>query len=280
MKMFRIIIDLIKDHQPVSLTGTLTHSIRWLRFNKDKIYKNPHFSNLATDESPLQDGIAIYCVHGTADYPASFQKIAERLIKTGLPELISSINLVAFENRFHGKSIEYFADELLDKIEKNGHRHVVFMGHSRGGLVIAKAESKAKEKGITVHECYNLASPYGGSYLAIKPISFFSQSVKEMAIGSDFLQEINQHILHTKTKYYFFVAEKDSIVTPEASYSEPYKQGHPNSVIHYNRHGHLSLMSSHRVVATINQLLHQLQRHYFREEQATDLGGTPGGRFH
>ena len=90
---FEQIFRKIKEIQPVSTTGALAHTYYWLTFfgSGDLVFRNPNFRAPKEHAPDLSEGIAIYCTHGTADQAGAFDRIAQRLIAAGLPELVSSI---------------------------------------------------------------------------------------------------------------------------------------------------------------------------------------------
>jgi|GEM_PF-2017044 len=234
----------------VDTTGMLVHPFWWLTSNGEYNFKNPSF--IPTVEKP----IAIYCVHGTADRPQAFARVAERLLRQGLPPNISSIHLVAFDGRFQGNKIAFFAQQLIDKVIANKHENIISIGHSRGGLINAYAcEYLAEKNNITVDSLFNLGTPFGGSYLALKFLSFFSKSVAEMTVGSTFLKKLSLKIMKSKANYYFIVAANDYIVAKGLSHVPEYVAQKPDSLIELEYHGHLSMVSSHVMVGKIRDIL-------------------------
>ncbi|MDI9819252.1 MULTISPECIES: alpha/beta hydrolase [unclassified Legionella] len=259
--MFASFFKLVQENQPVATTGAIAHSYYWLTSgSEDTVYHNPDFKVPETADSAFSQGIAIYCIHGTFDQSASFSRIAERLIAQGLPDFISSIHLVSFAGRYQGNGIDYFSRQLMEKIEKNGHQQVIFLGHSRGGLVASyAAEEYAGNRGINVHLVVNICSPFGGSYLAVKPLSWFSHSVLQMENNSEFLKTLNEKLAQTNRKYYFIAAKKDWIVRMIDAFSLGYVKKHPGSfLISEREHSHLSIMSSHWLVGLIRDCLFKL----------------------
>jgi predicted alpha/beta hydrolase family esterase len=240
-----------KQKQPISTTGAIAHSYYWLTSpSKDTVYNNPR----AKESS---ESTAIYFIHGTADFSDAFKRVATRLIKAQLSETISSLHLCAFENRYSGNAIEEFSSQLKDKIKENGHKKVILIGHSRGGLVSAYfSEYVAPKSGIEVVMDIAICAPFCGSYLAIKPLSIFSDSIRQMTIGSEFLDVLNKKIVEEPaTKHRFFIAQDDYIVPDDAGFIKAYVDKHPDSLIRLDRHGHLSIMSSHRLVAHIGKMI-------------------------
>lgn len=251
--MFSKMGKLIKENQPASYTGMLTHTFCWVSSRAGNYhYNNPHATPSETD-----DRIDIYCVHGTADRPQAFARIAERLLAKGLPASIHSITLVSFDGRYQGKGIEFFAQQLMDKIRTDGAKRVILIGHSRGGLVNAyAAEYLAAQAGISVVSLFSLGTPFQGSTLAIAPTSWFSESVKQMEPDSPFLAKLREKILASSSLYYFIVGKDDYIVGSGRSHIPEYVASKPDSLIELETiHGHLSMMSSQKLIGQIHAIL-------------------------
>ncbi|MDX1900811.1 MAG: alpha/beta hydrolase [Gammaproteobacteria bacterium] len=212
----------------------------------DVIYQNPNYAN--------HEKVTIYCVHGTADRSSAFTLIAERLLDK-LPNVVASIHLVSFKNRGKGKGIEVFAKQLQEKIRANKDQDIILMGHSRGGLVVSYfAEYFAAEIHANVHGVVAICSPFGGSDLAIAPLSWLSDSVKQMESESEFLNNLRKDITHSNINYYFVAAEKDSLVSMDQSFVKKDSA----SLTIFDRHGHLSIMSSWRLVEHIQRCVHRM----------------------
>ncbi|MBA4696828.1 MAG: alpha/beta hydrolase [Legionella sp.] len=251
--LYKTVKKIVQDKQPISTTGAIWYSCKWLTATeKGKVYLNPACK--LSENHRRSDAIAIYCVHGTADHPAAFSKITKRLLAKGLPEAISSIHLVSFGKQIEAQQppktdIAYYAELLMEEIKLNGHKKVILLGHSRGGLINAyAAENCAARFEIEVLSVSSICSPFQGSALAKKCLGYFSATIPQMAIGSPFLKELNRKIADSTRKYYFFVANADVIVSPRATVSWEYAYKHPTSLIILERHGHLSILSSHRLV--------------------------------
>lgn len=243
---------IIRDNS-VSFGGIFAHTWCWVTSNSgDYIYRNPDFRESESDE-----GIDIYCVHGTADRPQSFSRLTERALGMGLHDNIRSITLVAFDGRFQGHGIEYFAEQLAEKIAGNKHRRVILLGHSRGGLVISYLDVYLASKyGIQVDFVFNVATPFNGSYLAMAPLTWVSASVYQMEVGNMFLKDLAEGVMNSSARYYFFEASCDYIVTTGYSYVPDYVAKYPSSLKTINTpHGHLSIMSSHKLASEIVQVI-------------------------
>ncbi|STX28662.1 putative lipase [Legionella beliardensis] len=240
----------IKDNQPVGITGSLIHSYYWLTSNSnDYVYSIPYFKPKDNDE-----GAAIYCIHGTADYPYSLARIAERLIAKGGLKNINSITLVSFTKRYRGRSIDDFSEEFLEKIKVNKHKKIIIIGHSRGGLVAAKTALEAAKHGIEVAAVIALGTPFNGSYLALPPLSSLSASVKQMEIGHEFLKNLAEEVSKSTIPHYFMIAEHDEIV-PSGAFIKACVEANPLSMTVFPRHTHLSLVSSHKLIAKIHAII-------------------------
>ncbi|KTC85261.1 alpha/beta hydrolase [Legionella cincinnatiensis] len=252
--MLKSVLNTAKAQQPIATTGMFAHTYYWLTSpSGDQTYQNPSYKK---DQNP--DGeTAVYFIHGTADQSSAFQLVADRLIRAGLPNEISTLNLLSFDQRYQGKSIVFFAEQLREKIKANQHKRVILIAHSRGGLVASYfAEFLAQQAGIEVPLIMTVGTPFNGSYLAIKPLSWFSDSIREMEIDSNFLIQLKKKIIdNSLSNYHFFIATEDAIVPGESGFIQEYVKKHPNSLTILDRHGHLSVMSSHRLVAHIAALI-------------------------
>lgn len=259
-------LRVVKKYQPVDLTGAVEHCYFWATSpTHDVVYQNPRYKPKEGVEP-----VAIYCTHGTADQLGSFTKVARRLIAAELSEDIQSIHLVAFKGRCQGQRIENFSVQLINQILAKGHKRVILLGHSRGGVVNTfAAEYLAQRDGIEVEMVINICAPFSGSYLALPPLTWISSSVRDMQTDCKFLQNLQQKVVDSPVKYHFFVAEKDAIVLKNAGYVREYVDAHPNSLMELDRHGHLSIMSSHRLVSKIEHLVDEclLSRELTEKEQ-------------
>lgn len=261
---------ILKKYQPIGLIGAIRHAGLWLTSGCGDLHyqrkpegpqekvKNPELKSSLLKDSEAKasgkDEIAIYCIHGTADRRNSFSFVADR-IKDGLPEQITSIHLPAFSHRGQGKSIGFFAQQLKDKIILNKHKNVILMGHSRGCLVASYfAEYLAAENDINVHGVINICGPFKGSKFATAPIAWYSSSVKQMRINSSFLDNLSNKMKTSTNQYYYFAATNDRLVKPSNACIEEHRE----HLIELDKHTHLSIMSSQRLVGHIQQHIHQI----------------------
>lgn len=240
-----------QKHQPVGITGLFTHTALWLTSSfHDIVYQNPRFQPSASDDN----GIAIYCIHGTGDRASSFSVVAQRLLNR-LPPTISTVHLIAFDHRGEGIGIEMYAEQLKNKIKDHDQKKIILMGHSRGGLISAWfTEYLAREIHSVVLGVINICTPFGGSTLARPPLSWLSASIKQMEKNSDFLRELTAKIRSSDKKYFYFAAQNDYFVSLYSTYIKENCQ----SLVVLDGHGHLSIMSSHRLVEYILAHLHSL----------------------
>lgn len=257
--------SMFQSIQPIHWTGALRHCWLWLTSaSGDLVYRNPNYTapkppattspDAAAPIDVPDDSTAIYCVHGTADRVSAFSLIANRLVDD-LPEKISSMNLVSFDHRAQGVGIEEYARQLVEKIKAAGHKKVILMGHSRGALIAAYVtEYLAKDAGITVEAVFPIGGPFSGSGYALPPLSWLSDSVKQMEISSDFLKSLVDKVRISTVPYFYYAAENDALVPIESAYVSEHK----DSLVVLERHGHLSMMSSHKLVAHIRQRLEKI----------------------
>lgn len=239
----------LKHNNPVSVTDFPRYVAGWVFTNGDDInLANPTYN-------PREyEGVEIYCVHGTADRSNSFKRIAERMIsKNKLPPSVSGMHLVGFEDRMKGLSIKEFAKQLKNKIKQNGHKKVILMGHSRGGIVASYfAEYLAAENDIDVKGVIAICSPFKGSRLAIQPLANMAESVKEMQLGSEFLQALRERVVASNRPYYYFTARLDFIVEPDLCYPDEHAD---KAIMLETAHSHLSIMCSHKILDHLQEQL-------------------------
>lgn len=247
-----------------SVMGAVTHSIQWLNGRStDTVLVNPFYK-----ASPAKPAYHLYCVHGTADRSYAFHTMATRLLaslpddpsRNMLPENIATIHLLAFDGRGRGNDIAFYSDQLKSKMIKNGHKDVVIIGHSRGGLVGADfTENKANDTGVNVHGVISYCAPFNGSPWSVRPFTHWWASVKDMKKGSHFLTKLRPAIVKNNTeskKYYYFGVEKDLIVPAENTYITA--EGETHSVTLLPGHGHLSILRSKAVCGYTSDILHQI----------------------
>lgn len=89
-------IEWIQKKQPVNITGALVHSLLWLTGSfTDVVHVNPRYKRPGNDN----EGIAIYCIHGTADRSSSFGRIASRILHrlpNRYPKYIWFLSIIGF----------------------------------------------------------------------------------------------------------------------------------------------------------------------------------------
>lgn len=247
-------INVLQDNYPVRITKILSHSANWLFSSATNyIFPNPHFN-------PLNDKkTTVYCIHGTADYPGSLRPLANLLIETELSDSIEQVILLNFPERFTGKSIEFFAEHLLNDIKQRDIKNVILIGHSRGGLINPYLAENLELNDLTIEAIFSYGTPYSGSEHASNPLSFFSTSVKEMKVNSHFLEKLRQQIVASTTPYFFIAAPKDKIVTTQSAIITEYCQEHSSrALILQQPEGHLSMLSSPEAINYIKQSLAEL----------------------
>jgi pimeloyl-ACP methyl ester carboxylesterase len=213
--------------------------------SNDVFYPNPHFN-------PASENISsIYCVHGTADRSGAFLTIKDKLFNhepEHLPENIKGIYLLVFDERLKGASIKVFSNQLNEKIKLNNDNNIILMGHSRGALVSSWfAENLAADSGIHVDTIVSICGPFKGSPVAIWPLSAWSDSVAEMQVESDFLDELNPKILASTVRYLFIGATSDFLVWRDAWH--PYAaDAVRDNLFCRETHAHLSILTSNEII--------------------------------
>lgn len=230
------------------LTGALAHCVQWVTSSmSDVVYNNPEYNSAYADQA-----VAIYCVHGTADRGNAFKVLSEQLLERKLPPHIISIHLCSFDQRYKGIGIPNFAAQLGEKIQAGGHARVIVMGHSRGGVVASYyAEYLAADRGITVNDVFAFAAPFSGSDVAMKPLTWMSQSVDEMRTDSPLLAELRERMRVSARHYHFFAAEKDLLVPLHSTHI----QSRAEQLTMMFSEGHLSMMGSSLLADHVMQRL-------------------------
>lgn len=237
---------------PVHLTGALRHCYLWATSGSSDVYiANKNFN----PDHPMPR--TIYCIHGTADRTNSFSLIAER-IKDELSADVKGTHIITFNNRFSGASISDFTKQLAERIKQNKDANVILMGHSRGALVATEyALNFASIDEVYIDSVINICGPFRGSYAAW-PLSYISTSVSEMQTDSDYLKNLSVQIEQSTIRFFYAGAESDYLVTGD-SFMPYHINKSCESVLLLDRHGHLSINSSHRLVKWIaDRLRHSL----------------------
>lgn len=184
------------------------------------------------------EGVAIYCIHGTADMSSAFSDIVTH-IKPELTSNVKSIHQVAFDDRFKLLGIEDFAKQLEQKIHYNNDKKVLLMGHSRGAIIASYyTENYAKDDGVQVEATINICGPFGGSRWAVFPLTF-SKSIDQMRLKSSFLSDLTNKMKYSENNYHYFLGKNDELVRPKDAYIEEHK----HNVTELDE-DHLSIMSS------------------------------------
>jgi len=252
-----------EEKQPFVLGGALRHVSLWVTSSFHEIeYPNPNYQPASSEQDSVDDficvnnniskenEITIYCIHGTADRPAAFTLVAERLLNN-LPDRINRIHLAAFEDRGRGLGIDDFAQQLAEKIKEKKDKNIILMGHSRGGLVASYfAEYLANEMDINVLGVVGICSPFGGSDKAIAPLTWVSKSVKQMQKGSEFLKELVDKIRESNFNYRYFAVKDDSLVDIDSCCIEEHRDA---LTVLDTAHWHLSALTSHQLIEYIQE---------------------------
>jgi hypothetical protein len=249
-----------------STWGMVEHSTYWLRSDYGYYLENSRFQpSEALAASLGEKGLVIYCIHGTADFPAGFTRFGEGLRTEGLPGLVSCIRIITFEKRFDGSSIEEQANRILAQIKENGDENIILFGHSRGGLDAQRVEILGKAQGIKTHLVANISTPYQGSYLARWPLTYFSKSVEQMEVGSDYLKKVAKEVMETEVVYHFFEAPYDWVVPPKNCYVREYVQKNNHALTVLDDEGHLSIMGSKKLITRSHVLISEAVKNLIKK---------------
>lgn len=186
-------------------------------------------------------GKPVLLVHGYINHSSVWMLQKIKLEKAGIGP-IYTINL---GHPF--KSIREYAEKVKLKAEaiakETGHKELVLVGHSMGGLVSAwYATHLAPPESVT--DVITLASPFEGTpmaYMALGP------NAREMRRNSEFLQQLKAAMAnHPQIRFHHIATKSDHLVIP----------GHTAAITNnphfiYEDIGHGSLLYSTRVTDQI-----------------------------
>lgn len=249
--IFRNIKDATK-----SIYGIFVHMKLWLESGFISHFYENKKNALLEDKT---NEIAVYYVHGTADRPGSIDIIANKLIED-LPAEIASITAVSFDKRFLGLGIEAYTYQFKKQLETSGHKNIILMGHSRGALIAANfLVEHASELGINVLAYVSLGGPFFGSDFAFWPFTLISTSVGQMTHDSEFLKELREKMqtVSATTDMYFIAADTDRLVKVKDSFVNKCVEENKGSLSVISDHGHLSMMSSDRLVNKLKDVFNK-----------------------
>ena len=266
--MLRHTWDYVRDNT-ISVTGAVLHCTNW--FTAGSTIQNPKY------DPDTEEPVSIYCVHGTADSAGAFTKVANRLLGD-LPANVKCIHLLDFDNRFHNNSNEAYANQLKEKIMTNGDKKVILMGHSRGAVIATLFSVRLAEKHQieVVAPVICIAGPFKGSYAAVWPLTWLSTSVEQMKRDCEFLQELSKDMQASSVRFHFFGATQDRIVLSGTWFPYYVEANDPVCTL-FDRHGHLGVLSSHRMVAKIKTLLFPAPQLMLEENLANDNNAVRSG---
>lgn len=249
---------------PSNLVGIVSHVSNWVVSPfQDIIYQNPQLSSSNPPDT------AIYCIHGTADRCNAFSMIINQL-RIQWPDSISAIHMIAFDQRFRGRGIDVFSSQLEEKIKQNGHKKVIFLVHSRGGLVASHFTHILNDKNdaekIEVKGVIAIGVPFHGARMAKPPFSLISHSIEQMIQNSSFLKELQLKIDNSAIPYYCFGASRDLIVTKESALLLSKKRACERFLLETD--GHISMLRSSGVANKISEIINNMRLVDVRQERA------------
>ena len=222
-----------------STVGVVGHVAQWLTtpFGQ-RVYKNPNFHG--------ENGITLVFVHGTADRPCGGKRLAKGILKYA-PNCVETVVLISFNHRLEGIGVETFGHQLVEKTKALGKTRVAFAGHSRGGLIAiwaAQFMGRDPENNIEIVATFPICAPLKGSYLAKRPLTWFSQSVRDIKADSPMLVYLNGEVSQRPVCPYHFVVGSLDWIVPKDGKVDAYVTSHSNSCLRIQGHGHLSIMGT------------------------------------
>lgn len=251
-----------------STWGSLSHVGQWLYSPwGEQFIENPGFNPAKEDEA-----IVIVFIHGTADRACGGGNFSRRFFEQDdekqeealkpVPDAIKGIHLVAFEERYLGKGIDDFARQLnYQMVNKYHYKNIFYVGHSRGALIAGRSAQLLSEiEGINIRiwGVFSICGPYQASYLAGRPLAYFSDSVAQMGDKEGYLRELCETISEKPAcPYFFIVGENDWIVTQDGVVPG-YLEQHPNALYVITEHSHLSILQTTRLKNFVREQVHSL----------------------
>jgi triacylglycerol lipase len=180
----------------------------------------------------------ILLVHGYLNSGFVWDFHKNRLARAG----IGPIYTIDLGYPFH--SIRTYAEKVRDKAQQiakeTGRNDLTLIGHSMGGLVSYYYATHMAQGSVS--EVITIASPLRGTHVAKIGLG---QCAREMQIGSEFIQELQNAAAHSPhIRFYNIATQTDELVVPYTSsifQSEPHRQFFIEDV------GHASLLFSERV---------------------------------
>lgn len=151
---------------------------------------------------------------------------------------------------------EGLRDHIFDVLHDTGATHVHVVGHSLGGLI---ARYYVQELGghDKVHTCITLGTPHQGTYAAIVARG---KAANELRPGSPLLRQLKKGAREgsIQTRFVSFYSNLDSMILPasNAKITEPGLDAHNVLVKDL---GHLSLLSSRKVIRHVVRLLAKVE---------------------
>lgn len=216
------------------------------RIEIEKEYKN---------KNTLSGDIEIICVHGTMDRAHAFKSVAKKILNSeDLSPSIKGVTLLSFTDRLNRIGNTDYAVQMFNNkefVEKVKNKKIYLAGHSRGVIIIfIFAVLFAEKLGIDIQGFFDLGGPIYGSPLA-KKVKGLSTSIDEMQEDSEFLKQLIPKVIELNKPHYFYAAEYDAFVPLKSCYIREWCK----NLVLLRRHGHLSMLSSDRLVKHMLRVL-------------------------
>lgn len=209
------------------------------------------FANLQyTPESKVKNSPPILLVHGFMHNQTDWLWFRQQLQHNSEIGPIYSLNLLSSFN-----SIATLAETLQHKIkeiqDETGHKSIILIGHSMGGLVASYYSEYLAEKG-EITKLISLGAPYQGTRLSAFGTG---KSIQEMSPNSDFLSKLLQRIQDSSIPYYYVASKIDNLVVPWKSAIPPHIKDNDDNIMILDDHGHIRLLVSPRVIDQVTEWL-------------------------
>ena len=156
------------------------------------------------------DGKPILLVHGYVNNSSVWTYMIRRL-QQGTNHSIYTIDLGRPFHSIH-KHVEKVMQKIAQICQETGHKEVILIGHSMGGLVSSMAAVKIPEQ---VSHVFTIGTPLQGTCVARMGIG---ANAREMQRKSEFVQDLDARMSHAeKLQFYHIGTKTDQLVIPSSS---------------------------------------------------------------
>lgn len=252
----------------------LTHFMLWLELRTKQLQGNPRFKTLPLKAlffnflkegachficvffypfakwSPKtqknRDGVPVLLIPGYLHCQHDFLWFRHHLEAIEGIGSVYSMNLLPYKATLndHAKSVKQKIAEIK---MQTGHRKVILIGHSRGGLVASLYAEFFAAATEEIAAIIGIGTPFRGTKNAVLGSG---QSAKELTVNSPLLSSLSERIQHSKIDYYYIASELDNMILPEES-AFPLTHLNDTNTFILKESGHLSMLISRPILNQI-----------------------------